>query len=188
VGAFKNGANLSGVMAEFHRLRENAGGSQITFSDAQIQAKYVALRSRFGGGVQPTVEDIASVRLLAVGGPTALAESEILATALERVRSVMQEVARISTLSDPSGDPLEVSASNIAATGVDYQLAVLFASRNTEAQYADAAQGGWAAYAGRQLAAEAPLLWQLPSHCRSRVGHTIAARQACSKARRLSRA
>ncbi|WP_162580328.1 calcium-binding protein [Variovorax sp. PBS-H4] len=156
VGALKNGASLSGVVAEFHRLRENADGSQIAFGDSLVQARYVELRSSFASGVMPTIDDIASVRLLAVGSPTAFADSEMLASALERVRSIMQEAVRVSTLSDPSGKPLEVSGSNIAATGLDYQLAVLFASKKTEAQYADVAQGGWAAYAGRHLATGAP--------------------------------
>ena len=77
----------------------------------------------------------------------------MLISALQRIKSITDEVVRLGGVTNSGAAIVQVSAASIDATKLDYQLAALLAGKSTSASRTGFALGGWAAYAGRQQAA-----------------------------------
>ncbi len=147
VGRVTSG-NLSQVIAQFDRQRMNVSGNEIRFTDPQAIIFYNQMRARLTGGVAPSQSDITNATLL-VGN---VEEARLLSNALVRIKMVMDEVARLGSVTDNGSAVGQVPAATIDATKLDYQLAAILAGKSTSGVRTDPVLGGWDAYAGRNPA------------------------------------
>jgi Ca2+-binding RTX toxin-like protein len=141
VGRMTNNATLTSVVAQFEQMRLASANLSSLFTRADLRLIYQDLRNTVRGGAAPTQAQIDAVRLLApppspVGTPTIDPEWQLLNDALDRVRTIQAEAARVPGL--PSGlssspPPTNVTAANVQSTDINYQLAVLVSARSTEA-------------------------------------------------------
>ncbi|MDB0564241.1 putative Ig domain-containing protein, partial [Ralstonia solanacearum] len=145
---------LGDVIDQFDRMWKNASGHEISFADEATQKAYLMLRAQYSGQSIPD-----PVTIAALTRENASADMAVLAEALTRVRKVLVEANRVRHLTDKNspGGPAKIEDSQIAAGNLDYQIAVLLASKYTEAKYSDPVTGGIAAIADRHLAPGAPL-------------------------------
>ncbi|WP_140637418.1 hypothetical protein [Methylibium rhizosphaerae] len=136
VGQVNAGESLRAIVQRFDAQRRNTDGNQIVFSDPAARSTYRELRSLLTGGVAPTEQDIQNVLRVMQNGLMDNAQGALLVSAMKRIQVVMTEAARVPTLSSGSASsapPTNVNASQIEATRLDYQLAVLIAQRSTQA-------------------------------------------------------
>jgi Ca2+-binding RTX toxin-like protein len=144
VGKITDGSSLTAVIDEFHSLRTRAGGLASEFKDPSVAAVYTQIRPNMMGGSGPTEADYAKVRALipapiSVGavllGNLVPTEVQLLLDAMDRAKSVFDYNNYVRTLGtgDPQKAPVTVEHADIEATKLDYQLAVLLASRHTSA-------------------------------------------------------
>ena len=136
VGQVNAGESLQAIVQRFDAQRKNVDGNQIVFSDPAARSSYQELRSRLTGGVAPTEQDIEGVLHVMQSGLMDNAQGALLVAAMKRIQVIMTEAARVPTLSSGSASsapPTNVNATQIEATRLDYQLAVLVAQRSTQA-------------------------------------------------------
>ncbi|WP_247419400.1 hemolysin-type protein [Ralstonia pseudosolanacearum] len=152
-------SGLGEVIDRFDRMWKNESGQEVSFSDSATQQAYLMLRAVYTG---QTVPDLLTIDSLTRQNDSA--DMAVLVEALKRARKVLLEADRVRHLTDkntPSnqngGGPAKIQDSDIAAGSLDYQIAVLLASKYTEAKYSDPVAGGVAAFEGRHLAPGAPL-------------------------------
>jgi len=156
-----NGAGVGDVattvtasMALFHSLRGNASS---LFQTVDGTLLYNQLKALLGNA--PTVaqlNDAQSTVQLAIAGLSEAAaigpisaELVLLASAIDRAKSIRVEVDRVNAgITDPNGPPASVPASDVAGLRLDYQLAVLCASQTTSS-YRTGLIAGIDGYAGR---------------------------------------
>ena len=62
--------NLNGLIADFDRMRKNADGNQIQFTDANMQSFYSAVKTRFNSGERPTGADLFQLENTPTGSPS----------------------------------------------------------------------------------------------------------------------
>lgn len=118
---------LTGVIANFNNLRANAAS---LFSDPNAKALYETIKS------SPTLTSFACTDYIAAAQRTISTwfEQKLIVEALTRIRTIVDETLRLQTLSSGDGKtPKQVSVSDIAQLGIDYQLGVIVASRDTSA-------------------------------------------------------
>ena len=154
VGTVTSGGTLAQVMADFTRHRA-LGSNADLFTDADVRARYDRLKDIFQEGAQVTLAQVdQEMRSLAQQGLAKVGDL-ILYKTLDRIRSVVYEAERIKA-GVPSGTAgaaaLPVSMTDIAAIGLDYQLAVRRAAEKTAGYRTDVISGGIDALAGRNLA------------------------------------
>lgn len=139
VGKLKAGESLRAIVDRFNLQRKNADGNQIVFTDPAAKAAYDSLHQKFSGGAAPNAADIINLSNQIDAGSINPADGKLLLDALTRIKTITDEVARLTTLSSGSatpGDPTSpapIPAVNIEATRLDYQLAVLIAQKSTQA-------------------------------------------------------
>ena len=155
VGTIEPGATFAQVMADFTGHR--ALGSNVDlFVDADVRARYDRLKDIFKEGANVTLAQVdEEMRALALPGLTMKLGDLILYKTLDRIRSVVYEVERViaGVPSGTAGAPAsQVKVTDIAATGLDYQLAVRRAAEKTAAYRTDVISGGIDALAGRNIA------------------------------------
>ncbi|AMM23268.1 calcium-binding protein [Variovorax sp. PAMC 28711] len=154
VGTVNAGRSLSQVVSDFaaHRV---LGGNADMFDDPEVLARYSSLKDIFKDGSSVSLGQVDAQRQsLAQQGLTKL-EEQTLYAALERIRSVVYEAERINagvTSGTEGAAALAMSTASIAATALDYQLAVLRAGENTAGYGTGPVSGGIDAYAGRNMA------------------------------------
>lgn len=128
------GKKLADIIATFDQERNNIGGNISLFLNPTLQSFYEALSAKLVGGVMPSAEDIQIAQALAQVNAT---ESALLVNAMNRIVLVITEAQRVPNLNssdDGSGSrPVNVPISEIDATKLDYQLAVLTAQKSTSA-------------------------------------------------------
>ena len=164
VGSVNAGGGLLSVVNDFHQTRTQGAAGQFTTSLAQ--QKYAALRGTLnsvsaddsnGDILFNRIVDAQADLITARNGAnqndaTLLAELQLLIDALSRQRDVLGEARRVATVTNGDKPAVAISAANIEATHLDYQLAVLQAGRATGPFRSSVAAGGWDAYAGRNPA------------------------------------
>ncbi|SOE06402.1 Ca2+-binding protein, RTX toxin-related [Variovorax sp. YR752] len=142
VGKLEDGASLQGVLDEFTAVRD--GGADAHFKTQAGLDLYRQIKADLS--LHPDISKL-SAALNAVNEAieqakqsspvdTALEVSDynFLVEALTRARTVAAEIVRVGSLETSAGDkPLDVTSDDVAAVGLDYQLAVLVASQQTEA-------------------------------------------------------
>lgn len=141
VGRTINGVSLATTLDQFDQLRQPSADLSSLFTRADVRAVYQDLRNTLRGGALPTeAQRQAVLALMPAPGPlpTPALHPEVLLLldAFSRVQTIQTEITRISGMPSGSSDsaPLSsVAATNIQATDINYQLAVLVASRNTAA-------------------------------------------------------
>jgi Ca2+-binding RTX toxin-like protein len=167
VGETNNAQTLSNLIADFDRKRKNVSGNEIVFTDPDAKALYAELRPAFGAaGTSFSAEFIRSEaariermrRINPIDAPIPIyaptqrnAELARLQLALERIASIQAEAVRVPTLASGSGAQAQniQGPANIEALRLDYQLAVLEASRQTNGYRTDVASGAYDAAFGR---------------------------------------
>ena len=134
VGEYSTGT-LRQVMDVFHQARIE--GSASSFTTTVAQQLYVDLKSAISG--QASSADMASAMASViqakenptVGAQTTL-ELNLLLEALSRTKLVRGEIDRVTTISNSASSlPAQISAASVDAVKLDYQLAVLAASKGT---------------------------------------------------------
>jgi hypothetical protein len=153
VGVVNPGTSLTQVIAQFDRQRVNADGKQIVFSDADANLILQQLRAKLTGGVAPTNADIALAGSLVTNDN----ERNLLVEALTRINLVLDEVTRVSHIANGDSPPIQIAATKIDATKLDYQLAVLIAAQQTSSVNSSIPAGGWAAISSRNIAPGGPI-------------------------------
>ncbi|KAB2874959.1 MAG: hypothetical protein F9K36_06540, partial [Burkholderiaceae bacterium] len=136
VGRVNPNTSLLSVVEQFNALRGSAASA---FSDPAALAAYFDLRSRYvGGTVATTPEAIAAITgernaLLSNQEITNASERSLLYDALGRIKTIMEEAARIASFGSglPDQPPLSPVTSNVEAVNLDYQIAVLQSQRST---------------------------------------------------------
>jgi pimeloyl-ACP methyl ester carboxylesterase len=139
VGDVKPGTNLATIISSFN-ARRGVGGNAEQFTTAEGRARYVSLSTLFSPGASVQ----ASTLLSAVQELTTRLEQPIvlqktrdelssLRDALRRSLVIANEVNRISNLTNTGAAPVNISTDAIEAISLDYQLAVLTASKDTYA-------------------------------------------------------
>jgi pimeloyl-ACP methyl ester carboxylesterase len=162
VGEVDQGQDLRAVISEFTAHRA-AGAHGDRFNDADVKARYEQLRGVFKEGASVNLTQVQQalqgLDLLVLGEQgSAKVEALLLHSALQRVESVVKEVERvnagISSGSATSANAQPVAMDKIAATSLDYQLAVLQASEHTAATRTAVAFESKVvvAYSGREIA------------------------------------
>lgn len=141
VGKLKDDASLQGVLDEFKAVRD--GGADAQFKTQSGRDLYQQIKSDLGSHPDSLKLSAAldkvneAISLAGQYAPFATeyeADYKLLAEALVRARKVAAEVVRVGALETSTSEkPLPVSLEKIAAVGLDYQLAVLVASQQTEA-------------------------------------------------------
>ena len=152
VGSVASVDVLRTVVNRFDAQRKNIDGQQIMFTDAAVRAAYETLRSRITGGVKPTTTEIALVTSIVPATGQANLERNTLVSALTRISTIMDEVARVAGVTDsssPPKPPAQISGVNVEATRLDYQLAVLEAQRSTASYRTDPLSAFVDGYSGR---------------------------------------
>ena len=132
-GDILNGRRLTNVIDDFARLRDNASEREIPFSDPRAVALYRELRSKAYQTPEEVGFDIAEV----VRRDVAAADSVLLLTALDRMRTILGEVQRLPRLSsggEPPTSPKLVERGDIDALRLDYQFGGVISSRATAAR------------------------------------------------------
>lgn len=167
VGEVKAGITLTGVINQFKDLRTN--GSAASFSDPEVLSLYQEMRSVINGGASLSQIDAARTQVLQLllnpdninPASAKHAQLDLLSQALDRVRTIVVEALRVPGLDSGNGStarPLDVKPelldgkAIIDATRLDYQLAVLVASQNTQPS-ANVLVGGKQAVFGRKQGA-----------------------------------
>jgi len=136
VGKVKDGQSLRDVVERFDLQRKNTDGNQFNavFTDAMVRETYVKLRDKLKGGVTPTATDMEEIAEHMFNNAMDNEQGQLLLDAMVRIKDVMYEAARAPGLnsgSAGSSNPLNVAATEIEATKLDYQLAVLVARKST---------------------------------------------------------
>ncbi|MBL0207396.1 MAG: hypothetical protein IPP84_05305 [Propionivibrio sp.] len=140
VGTVNAGESLRAVVDRFNLQRKNADGNQIVFSDPAAQSIYNVLRAKFSDGSLPNAADISNLDYQIYAGTISMTDGDLLSKALTRIKTIGEEIARLTTLTSGISVPGEptyparIPAENIAATRLDYQLAVLVAQKSTQAK------------------------------------------------------
>lgn len=140
VGEINAGHTLAEVVQTFSGTRRNGAAS--AFTSTLAQTRYAQMRSKFSGATTSTelanaiatlTTDIAD-QTNQTGGqqPNVLVELDLLRTALQRAKVVLDERDRVATVTNSGAKPLETAASAIDAIKLDYQLAVLIAAKDTK--------------------------------------------------------
>jgi Ca2+-binding RTX toxin-like protein len=159
VGTTTTSVSLSSTIVQFDQRRGAGNDLSTLFTDADVRNMYTSLRGVLQGGALVTDSQIAAANALAQGKSqpnvpqTWGTEAKMLLDALNRIRTIQAEAARIgvpplSSGSGQSGPFVPVDATQVEATDLNYQLAVLMAARNTAA--VGAISNGAQAYLGRQ--------------------------------------
>ena len=137
VGSTRNNVSLSSTITQFEQMRQASADLSSLFSASPVivQATYQSLRSALQGGLAPTTAQLASVAALL---PLSLVDpgAKLLVDAVNRLQTILTEAARVPGLPSGSSDsppPVNVTGAFVEATGLNYQLAVLAAARNTAA-------------------------------------------------------
>lgn len=143
VGKLTGSSNLSQVIATFDS-RRGQGTNTDLFTDPSAATTYNTLKSKFSGtstfsisGLDTELNAIGTqISVLSVSTNTqGYSQFQLLQSALMRVREIAGETLRVvgmpSGTGVPSSEAGTVPVTTIAATGLDYQLAVLFAAKNT---------------------------------------------------------
>lgn len=146
-GDVLHGRRLTNVIADFARLRDNASGLEIPFSDPRAAALYRELRST----AYRTPVEIAFAIAEVVRRNVAVPDSALLRSALSRMETILAEVRRLPSLSsggERPTSPKQVDRGDIDALQLDYQLAVLISSRATAAHDAGVVSGAISAVSG----------------------------------------
>jgi pimeloyl-ACP methyl ester carboxylesterase len=147
IGIIKPGNSLTQVIADFDRQRVNADGQQNQLITQGGNALYQELRAKLTGGVSVTEADFADV--LQRGG--SVRDINRLATALTRINLVLDEVERVSLITN-DGPPLKpVDKSLIDAAKLDYQFAAVLAGEKTDGYHTGIILGGWSSIGGRNI-------------------------------------
>lgn len=158
VGEVLNGKNLTQIVNDFRSHRASGSNADL-FTDADVLARYGSLQEMFKEGTDVTLLEVDAalqgLDLLVLGKQGAAKVQAVqLYDAMQRVRSVVYEAERVNAgiSSGGAGDiALNVGTSAIAASALDYQLAVLRAGKDTAGYRTDPISGGWDAYAGRNV-------------------------------------
>lgn len=141
VGRTLNNVSLATAIAQFDQMRSTAADLSSQFTDASVIALYRSLREVLKNGALVTQSQMDVARALAQGfeqpntPPSWGAQARMLLDALTRIQTIQAEMARVVGLSSGGAtptSPVTPSASSVEATDLNYQLAVLIASRNTE--------------------------------------------------------
>ncbi|HVK53802.1 MAG TPA: hemolysin-type protein, partial [Burkholderiales bacterium] len=132
VGKVTTGGNqpLTTLIENFDRQRKNLDGQQIIFNSSIANKLYAELRVKFAGGIAPSILDLENAKLLLVGNES---EQALFVNALNRIKTVMNEIARLEPMQNNGATPADIPANDVEATKLDYQMAVLLAQRDTEA-------------------------------------------------------
>jgi hypothetical protein len=173
-GRVKNNTAISWAISQFNGLRSpNMDLWELFTTNPAVADLYESLRLTLRDGGLPTAAQRAAIAALTPpriavtpvpGLPNAPLtyqpkhadpQAQMLIDAFRRVDLIQQEMARVATLTSGSSDPANQRpttppASQVEATNINYQLAVLFASQNTSA--VGLLAGGWQAVNGRQAA------------------------------------
>jgi hypothetical protein len=146
VGKLNAGKSLSQVIAEFDARRALGANADLFTASAAVSADYSRIKDLFKGTSNNlTLSDIDTERsyldqklaLYATGDQDVRFQYQLLKTAVQRVRDVAAEALRIVE-GVPSGtgvtgsEAKKVTLGTIAATALDYQLAVLTAGTRTQ--------------------------------------------------------
>lgn len=131
VGKLLNGRSLAYVIDDFDKMRNNTGGLASKFTDPAVIAAYNQIRSHLQGGVKVSQADRDLVRWIIPASD----DAALLLSALNRIDSIVDYNTYVQNLHGGGAgkDPAKIDMASIEATKLDYQLAVLFASRNTKA-------------------------------------------------------
>lgn len=159
VGLVTDGRTLSQVLAEF-TTRNQINANADLFAEASARDAYNQLRVLFSGhtavnsgDVQMAFDLIAS--RLANATEAAKNQLSILNSAMQRVGSVVAEAERVNAGIGSGGagaSATAISTVQIAACGLDYQLAVLQAGAHTKSTRTVFDESGVVAYSGREIA------------------------------------
>ena len=150
VGRVNSNESLRGIVERFEQSRNDTSA---TFTNAAARSAYDGLRARFNGTQlqPPTAEDIAAITTLMNNGLMDSAQGALLAGALTRIKTIMDEASRISGFISSTDSPglASVPTTQIDATKLDYQISVLLSQRSTSA-VGGVVAAGVQAYVGRQ--------------------------------------
>lgn len=129
VGQVNAGHNLREVIDNFTQLRN--APALVSLGDAQLNDAYMSFRARIDGTQAPTQTDLNEAQALITQYGDA---ARPILEALQRVSAVMVEQVRVSGISNANGSgPLNVPMAQIEAATMDYQMAVVLASKDTSA-------------------------------------------------------
>ena len=141
VGQVKDGHTLQEIIDAFHAAR--TGGSESLFTTAIAMNLYRDLKYSINGQassaqITDAIERVGRAETAVIDGTVsdsvaAFLELGLLKDALDRIKTIVGEIGRVAdiTNSGASGAPVQVASPNIDATRMDYQLAVLSASKLT---------------------------------------------------------
>ena len=138
VGNIASGHSLTDVMQTFTDIRTNGAAS--LFTTTLAQTRYAQMHSQFSGVTTSTAlqtaiatlsDDISNYSSQTNQQPNTVAELDLLRNALRRADLVLAERDRVATLTNSGALPQATPVGDIDAIKLDYQLAVLAASRNT---------------------------------------------------------
>ncbi|OUL98421.1 hypothetical protein A8M77_31725 [Variovorax sp. JS1663] len=144
VGKERNGVSLADTIANFDRMRQITADLGDQFTNPAVRAVYESLRGSLKDGAIPSEAQRQAVLALlpapgSVPGSVVSTDPDVrlLYEAFSRIQIIQAEMARIGKPLNSGGNPnvplQPVDARSIEATNINYQLAVLIASRNTEA-------------------------------------------------------
>ena len=172
-GQIAPGASLSQVISQFALQSQNLSGTEIVFASAEMNTLYAELRQLFNGNaryddisavlleakalIDARYADQASVAVGVFGSPelvtTVVASGDLkqVVAAINRVQRVLQEGGRVDGLANNGAPPADIPAASVAATRLDYQMAVLIAEGQTSA-FSTAAGAANTAFDGRHIA------------------------------------
>ncbi|MFV0678998.1 lipase family protein, partial [Ottowia sp.] len=146
VGKLKDGASLQDVLNVFTSVRN--GGADSSFVTIEVRDLYQRIKTALGASpneaaLEAALEQVRKAILNTADSPLYTdayrdllrADYTLLNSALKRAEIVAEEVVRVAGLTVSAGveAPLAVGTEHIAAVGLDYQLGVVLASRQTEA-------------------------------------------------------
>jgi len=152
------------VMNKFHEHRQSGSNADLfesSFLDKAALDIYNEIKGAFNENSQITSSQI-SEKISLVASHIVLEKGVIvlnpntlmLKNALERMKNVASEAERVNAVISGGADSTNakiIKISDIAAVGLDYQLAVLRAAKETESFKSGIISGGIAAVAGRTI-------------------------------------
>jgi Ca2+-binding RTX toxin-like protein len=161
VGTVLPGHSLASAVSIFreHRTR---GANQDLFTEPESLWSYNRLKNLFSQGQYYTANQIEQelLRLTSIQGGATPAQNSILYRALDRMRSVLAEAERVTAgiASGSSAAPARsVAGQAIAATTLDYQIAVERAGLLTKPYMTGVISGGILAVGSRKVAPGGPI-------------------------------
>lgn len=147
VGRYNSNESLRGIYERFEQSRHDASAA---FTNSTVLGLYNSVRGQLGSILNPTSADIsialtttdaavqaAFTAAFANDPATALAirdQGKLLSDALTRIKTILLEAERIRDFQSGTSapGPTAVVASQMDATELDYQIAVLISQRSTQ--------------------------------------------------------